>query len=401
MRRSRLVPALLLGLAALPLSPPKAASTAAPPASAPLSSPAGTEALDYAFRFASAIRTDPKDMGRAQGQVLLDYASVGATDEALKKTGEVVGWNRGVVYAELAAELAKAGRKNEARGLVAKAESVRAQTQGWQGPRIASHISRALALLGDTEASQGMASRLQEADDRYAGLSLTAQATSHAAKGSFDEAMRVLGSVPSSEEVASAPWRAEGYLEIARQTSLEPEQRIKALDAASTALALVPGWTKAGLLQQTAGLYRELGDLKKATAALETAESSVTPLPATAALKGPMVASLARHWHEAGRSAHARALLVKAEEEAPKTLAIDRPIVYGSIAAAYVSIGDEAGASRVYERALDAAASLENSRPRALAIVEICRSMGLSKRTLDPATRTRLDRLFQGLGDPW
>ena len=83
------------------------------------------EALDWAFRFASAIVSDPKDMGKAQAAVVWDYATLGDWREATDAADRVEGWRRGTSYADLAMALAKAGRKDEARALVEKAERFR------------------------------------------------------------------------------------------------------------------------------------------------------------------------------------------------------------------------------------------------------------------------------------
>ena len=45
-------------------------------------SPASRDALDYAFKFASAIVSDPKDMGKAQEAVVWDLTSGGVWKDA-------------------------------------------------------------------------------------------------------------------------------------------------------------------------------------------------------------------------------------------------------------------------------------------------------------------------------
>jgi hypothetical protein len=62
---------------------------------------------------------------------------------------------------------------------------------------------------------------------------------------------------------------------------------------------------------------------------------------------------------------------------------------------------DEDDSRRLFDTALSEAESLVNARPRALAVVAVCRSMGRSGFELDEATRSRLDALFAGLKDPW
>jgi hypothetical protein len=102
-----------------------------------------------------------------------------------------------------------------------------------------------------------------------------------------------------------------------------------------------------------------------------------------------------------GKKERARELLNRVEALAPTVQPIERPAVYANAASSFALLGDAASAKRLYGIALDQAGSLVNSRPRALAVVEICRSMGRASVPLDNATRGRLDTLYSGLKDPW
>src|SRR4029453_8804477 len=116
------VPATVaIAAAATPSSPPRARSAGAPakPASYP-----GMEAFDWAFRFASAIHSDPKDMARAQENIVDDLAEAGHLDEAIRRAELIEGWRRGAAFADLASRLAEAGRAEDARRILARAEGV-------------------------------------------------------------------------------------------------------------------------------------------------------------------------------------------------------------------------------------------------------------------------------------
>ncbi|HUD72155.1 MAG TPA: hypothetical protein VMQ62_09350, partial [Dongiaceae bacterium] len=82
-------------------------------------------------------------------------------------------------------------------------------------------------------------------------------------------------------------------------------------------------------------------------------------------------------------------------------LVIDQPGLLARLASGYRKIPDDAAARRLDARALDAAAAMTISRPRALAIAAICRQWGTDGVALEPPTRARLDTLLAGLGDPW
>jgi len=70
-----------------------------------------------------------------------------------------------------------------------------------------------------------------------------------------------------------------------------------------------------------------------------------------------------------------------------------------SIAEAYADMGRGDDAWRVYRRALDEAAGFVNPRPRALAAVEICASIGRRQWAFDEIWRKELDVLLAGLKD--
>jgi tetratricopeptide (TPR) repeat protein len=370
-------------------------------ASAP-AGPAGLEALDYAFRFASAIERDPKDRAKAQELVIGEYLSIGALDEALGRIDAVEGWRRGVVCADLAAVLAKRGRADEARALVGRAEDVRRTLAGWEGQRIEAHVAQALAMLGEGDRLGGIASELAQGDPlQYAGQAAATVATGRAVRGDFDAAMRHLAPLEGNDDFEAAWWRTTGLLAVARQEGLARGQRLQALDAARRSADRIPGWKRAEALESIAEDYRLLGRRGRARDALAAAETVIGSMPPDLPEKAPLLANLARARAGAGDGIRARELLKQAEPLVAGALVIDQPGIYANVASAYHRLGDAPEARRLYDRALDAAAALQNARPRALAVTAVCRQMGRHGVRLDEATRGRLDSLLIGLGDPW
>jgi hypothetical protein len=114
-----------------------------------------------------------------------------------------------------------------------------------------------------------------------------------------------------------------------------------------------------------------------------------------------MLAMVARAWGRIGEKDRAAGLLREAERAIANAQDIERPGIAAFVAAGWLSLGDTKEAWRIYGQAIDAAASLVNARPRALAAVEICRSVGREKAVLDPAARGRLETLHKGLKAPW
>jgi tetratricopeptide (TPR) repeat protein len=385
-----------------------AASTPAPaqspPPAAPASShdPAGLDALNFAFRFATAIATDARDRSRAQEAVVLDLAALGAIDQALERAEWIEDWRRGTALADLAVALVQEGKAEEARKVIARAEEFRKGVTDWKGLRIEAHISQALAALGEVAPSRKIASELAASDPRqYAGRAAATVASAHAVRGEFDEAMLALAGLGDETDLEIAWWRTAGYLGVARQAHLSRPERLKALDAARRSAETVAGWKRAETLESIAEEYRLLGQQNSAREALNAADRIVVPLAPTMPIKAPLLSNLARAWARLGEKPHARSLLRQALEELPQALLIDRPAILANIAGSYGEAGDEKEERRLYDRALESAEGLVNARPRALAAVEICRSLARRGQSLDDPTRQRLERLLGGLKAPW
>jgi tetratricopeptide (TPR) repeat protein len=362
----------------------------------------GDEALEYAFKFASAIDPDPKDKAKAQELVVREYAARGELDAAISLAAGIDSWRRGVVYADFARDLAEQGRQEEARELIERARGVRKKIEGWQNPRISAHIAEALAALGELPESRELSARIADDDPQaYSSRSVATVATAFTAKRNFEAAMEQLAILTDEIDVYETWWRTQGYLDIARESGFTKAQRLEALDAATESCKSIVGWKQAQMLQWIAGEYRSLGKNRKARGALRRAEEVVAAVPPTRSAKAVMLSSLAGAWAGIGESDRAADLMLQAEQFVPNNMIIDQPGVYAMLAEGYYRMEKQEESKRLFDSALDSAEELVNARPRALAVVAICRSMGRSGISLNEATRGRLDALFAGLKDPW
>ena len=222
-----------------------------------------------------------------------------------------------------------------------------------------------------------------------------------AAKGEYDGAVVELDRLENRKDLDDAWWRTVGYVDISRQPSLPREQRVKAINAARKAAEDIPGWRQAEALESIADELRKLGMTGEANGVVGQAQAILVALPDTMPIKAPLLSNCARAWASLGKTDTARSLLIQVEALAPKVQEIERPVVYANAASSFAAIKDPTAAKRLYGKALDEAATLVNARPRALAIVEICRSIGKSGLGLDDGLRARLDALYVGLKDPW
>ena len=362
----------------------------------------GVEALEYGFRFAAAIKSDPKDRAKAQELVIAEYARIGAFEEGIRHAEAVEGWRQGVVYADLGAALAGKKRADEARAQVAKAEKVRAATIGWEGERIAAHIAQALAVLGDVDRARDVATALAAGDPgQYAGRAAATLAAGQAAGGNFAQAMQELAALEGNNDLDRSWWRTAGYLTLARREELLPEQRLRGVDAARKSADSIGGLRRIEALGSVAEEYLRLKRRSRAREALEAADALLSEMAPGSPERAALLPDLARTWGRAGDGRRARRLLTEAEALADGALVIDRPVIYAAIASSYQAIDAEPEARRLFDRSLTTAAALQNARPRALAVAAICRQMGRNRMPLDDSTRGRLDALLAGLDDPW
>lgn len=375
---------------------------AATPADAGPGRAAAREGFDCAFRFASRLEVDPNDKGVAQEAVALEYAVYISPDEALKRIDQVEGWRRGVVMAETAIQLAQAGRADEARALLVRAETYRTTVTGWQNPRIAAHIGAAYAALGDRKEADKFGAMLSSADRQYSGRPASIAAAAQAKAGDFEGAMSRLRALDADADPDVIWWRTIGYIDVARARAAVPEQRKLAWEAARRSIDKIAGWQRAEALLRLVKEQLGANDAAAARAALADAEQLLRAQSSEALpVKGPMLAELARLWARAGEPRRAGELLAAGEKAGAATMNIEQPGIWADLASAHWLAGDKTNARRLYDKALSDAEALVNARPRALAVVEICRSMGRESVPATAAERARLDALYAGLKAPW
>jgi hypothetical protein len=156
-----------------------------------------------AFQFASAIVSDPKDMGKAQEAVVWDYTSARGGAEASAAAEQVEGWRRGTAYADLATALAKTGTQGRGtRGDREGGGGAHERIEGWQNPRIAAHIANAWAALGEVDKAGTLAGAVAIEDaQQYAGRATATKAAGLASVGKVDEAQTELAKLSDAEGI--------------------------------------------------------------------------------------------------------------------------------------------------------------------------------------------------------
>lgn len=353
---------------------------------------AGEAALDYAFRFATAV-DDVKDRAKAQESAIDAYLELGLLDAAERRAAEIDGWRRGVSLGRIAALHARAGRTDRARELVAAAEGTSAEVRDWGRDRVLAQVAEVRALLGETERTREIAGRLIANDPRtYEGRATVAVAWSQASEGEVEGAARTMAALDGSVDLYVTWWRTEGYLDLARRSDLDPALRAEFLEKARASSAAIDGWKRAEALQRLAETLAGADRREEAVQALETAEEILLLQPETMSLKGPLLADLARSWNALGERDRALGLIATAERALERVASVvERPAALARVAAAHAALGRPADAERLVTAAIDQAVALQNPRPRALALSAICRETGRRGLALDQDVRARFD----------
>jgi hypothetical protein len=368
---------------------------------ATLASPPSRPALERAFAFATAIETDPKDRSMAQAAVALEALALEDGAQAATLADEVSGWQRGVLYAEIATWHAKAGRTEQARSFLAKAEAFARTQEGWQGPRIRAHIGSALAALGDAQAAHALTDGLAQNDRQYNGMAVVSNARLVARRSGFDAAMAEIKKNEQETDYEFALGRTSAYLELGEDARFSREQRLTALRAGRATAEEVAVWSRADLLVSAGRGFAKLDAEKDEKEAREAATSLGRALATTSMVRAGVLSNAASAWIEAGDAARARDLLSEAAAGLKDIQAMDRPEMLARIAAVTVKLPDADLAKSRFDEALAQTAALTNARPRALAAVGVCRALARAGVVPDADLSARLDAVRRGLRAPW
>jgi tetratricopeptide (TPR) repeat protein len=354
----------------------------------------GLEALTHAYNFATAIHEDPDDKARSQAMVVVDMAELGWCDEALARVGRINGWHQGTALADVAYHLARTGRSDEARPLLTKAVAVAKLAKDWYEPRIYAHVAQARAALGEVDQAEALSKGMDR--DEFFKVT-TAAAAGFAQAGKFEEAMARLHALDDSKHFEATWPRTMGYLHIAQQPELRNDQRDQALLAARRSANTTIGPRRTDALIAVADAYRKSGNGKTAQDVLELVSVGLKPEELDAQRRHFSIAGLAGAWGRLGQRQRAVSLLQGSLSCLDRMQDIDRPIACALVAGAYADAGEHERAWAVYQQAVTLAGTLKNARPRALALVEICRSVGRHQLEFLPEIRQQLDQLLKGL----
>ena len=357
-------------------------------------SDAGREALRFAFDFADTIHTDASAKAEAQAKTVILMAELGWREDAVARVRKIDGWDQGVAYAELGRHFARAGLTNEARQLLTKAVAVAKLVKDWYEPRIYAHVAQAQVELGEVEQVRALAQGIgREESPKVAA----AMVSGLARDGKYNEGMAKLQLLDDMIDFEVTWWRTMGYLRVAQQPGLGDFRRDQALAGAKRSAYKMPGPRRSDALIAVADAYREAGKRKEAWDTLEYVSAGLTREQIDQWRSKVSISDLASAWGRVGRRRYAVWLLKDALSDLDKVEPAFKPNLCTRIAGAHADARDLKKAWALYRQAISLAAQVENPRPRALALAEVCRSVGRRRLELPMDIHQQLEQLLKGL----
>jgi tetratricopeptide (TPR) repeat protein len=353
--------------------------------------------LDFAWNFASSITNNPIDMSDrclAQKAVVLAYLAEGDVETARACAVTIEDWSRGVSLAAVAEWYASHGEPAKAEAMLPQLDASGFLAHDWQREFLRLAILRVHALLGrGKDVAQSAATF--DARSKLGGDVAVNLAVALARTGRVDEATGILAGLSKTNGMNTADSSVKGYLDLITVGKLDPGVVTQVLAKAWAATDFVSPPRSWDLQLQVIDALVKNGYNEGALQYLK----DVSPKIVAAAKLPPEVqaAMLCRGavlWKKLGDPLQGEVLRGEAEKSVERRLElIFKPDAYAKIAEVFAQSGDLAQARIWYNRALDLAITLVNSRPRALAGVDVCVSLAGHKEVIDADIQKRLERL--------
>jgi hypothetical protein len=347
-------------------------------------SPDKIDALEWGFKFASAIPVKPHvvDRGKSQYLILEVYLERDMPDDVAERASRIVDWRECLSYADLAVYFA---RKNHREKVSYYSERARACSDrlvgwetSWQRDRVLLRVAEAQAIAGQIEAAEKIEAELPA---ESAGQARTLRLGRINGPGDYQKRINQLKSMENSQYMEVRRDVAQAYIAILAQlgTDATAEQsatlQTRVCDVAET----LPQLMKHEVLCSLSRAAFAAGQEEMGRGVLEYAEEHLKRRELKARFDVKALATLAEIWVEgAGDSQRAESLLYEAKNLLMKgrLKGTDQVRALIALAQAYGIYGDQDAAWDHFRQAFQVADSQINARPRAMNLTEICAAIG-------------------------
>lgn len=361
--------------------------------------------IELAMEAASAIPVEPhiKDRCRTQEQVVAASLQLDMFKQAEAFTGQIKDWRRGSCLADLALYQAMHGEKMDALNYMEKAKQI-SEAQGleeWRRDAIRVKMAQAHLWLENDREAAGIVSGLSPAD---AGKVAGANAMRGSDAG-FEEQFKAFMSLSATGEFDTASAGLQSALQLHERFYDNGTRRTLIENTIRGGWGKVPIFMRLEIVLRLSDAATGHKDDVHALALLDEAEGIRKSAKWPIEYETPLAARLAECRYRAGDRSQAQsrleAALAKYDKDKELMLNIERVGALLPVAEAYVAIGDRAGALGVYRRTCAESVVNSNSRPRAMDLSAICRSMAVHGFEPDAALWDRLREIGKELSDPW
>jgi hypothetical protein len=348
----------------------------------------GHECLGLARRAAEAMPVDPhvKTRARLQADVVAACLRLDHLEFVDAAIADIRNWRRGVAAADAAVHFATRGDTARAKRMLDLARSTSAAAdpndQEWRAERVAAAVARAESFLSRAET-----------------------ATADESDASFDAQLAAIDAAIATGAFDAAKGALDACVDLFARHRDDPKRRAALHDRITEGFPKLPVPARVDVLSRTAEVALDAGDRDGARTYVANARERLRATRVVTEQDLTMRARLAALTHRCGDAERAKRdldeCLTEFEAATPRILDIDRAGVLRSIAEALHVCADRERSRAVYLRAIEAGVVNPNSRPRAVDVVATCISLAEHRVAVDAELRAALQRVVEGLGDPW
>jgi hypothetical protein len=368
-----------------------------------------TEALEWGFKFASAIPVKPHiaDRSKSQYQILEVYLERDMPDEMAESASRIADWRECLSYADLAVHFALKSRDEKVQDYINLAKECRNRLTGWkrswQRDRILLRIAEAQVISGQFDAAEKSESELPA---ESASLARTLRLSRIDGPVDYENSVTKLQSMENSKHMEVQRDVARAYLQILRQMGPKATaEQCSFLQARVYGLVEnLPQLLQHEILCSLSRAAFAAGRKEMGCRILEDAEKRLKLRQLKARFDVATLTELSRIWAKEGQDLQrAESILNEAKDLLLKSglKGTDRVTALISLAEGYVDFGNRDAAWDYFRQALQTAGLQTNARPRAMAITQICAAIGRWGLPLPDDMVKEITRHYEALGNPW
>lgn len=368
-----------------------------------------TKALEWGFRFASAIPENPHvaDRSKSQYQILEVYIERDMPDEVAERAGRIADWRECLSYADLAVHFARMGGDEKFRLYLQRARECLHRITGWQTSwqrdRISLRIAEAQVIAGQLNAAEKTEAELPA---ESASLARALRLSRMDGPGDYEKSVNQLQSMEISKHMEVQRDIGRAYIAILRQlgTKATAEQCVSLQTRVYEVAERLPQPLQHEVLCSLGRAAFAVGRKEMGHGVLEYSEGKLKGRELKARFDVKALVAVAEIWDEkAQEPQRAQSMLDQARELLMKSSlkGNDRVSATLSLAHGFVIHGRKDPAWDLFRQALHMASSQKNARPRAMAITDICAVIGSLGMSLPDEMGKELKRQYEALGDPW